>query len=72
MKPSSNSISGVKMSSNANDAMEWNDVLFGTNNLTYYTHETELRMQIYDAMNMAWKLLQIWDLVVLLKKQDGR
>ena len=54
MKPSSNSISGIKMSSNANDAMEWNDVLFEANNLTYYTHKTELRMQRYDAMNMAW------------------
>ena len=53
MKPSSNSISDIKMTSNANDAMERNDVLFETNNLTYYTHETELRMQRYDAMNMA-------------------
>ena len=50
---SSNSISGIKMSSNENDAMELNEVLVGTNNLTYYTHETKLRMQRYDAMNMA-------------------
>ena len=54
MKPSSNSISGIKMSSNANDAMKWNEVLVEANNLTYYTHETDLRMQRYDAMNMAW------------------
>ena len=50
---SSNSISGIKMSSNEYDAMERNDLLFEANNLTYYTHETELRMQRYNAMNMA-------------------
>ena len=41
------------MTSNEYDAMEENDVLFGANNLTYYTHEMELRMQRHDAMNMA-------------------
>ena len=53
MKHSYNDDSGIKMTSNENDAMEWNDVLVETNNLTYYTHETELRMQSYDAMNMS-------------------
>ena len=38
---SSNSISGIKMSSNENDAMEWNEVLVEANNLSY------------DAMNSA-------------------
>ena len=46
--------SAIKMTSNEYDAMEWNAVLAEANNLTYYTHETELRMQRYDAMNMAW------------------
>ena len=41
------------MISNENDAMESNEVLVEANNLTYHTHETELRMQSYDAMNMA-------------------
>ena len=45
--------SGIKMNSNENDAMEINEVLVETNNLTYYTHETDLRMQRYNAMNMA-------------------
>ena len=53
MKHSYNDDSGIKMSSNEYDAMEWNDVLVETNNLTYYTQETELRMQSYDGMNMA-------------------
>ena len=53
MKHSYNDDSGVKMTSNEYDAMELNDVLVETNNLTYYTHETELWMQRYDAMNMA-------------------
>ena len=51
---SSNSISGIKMNSNENDAMEWNEVLVEANNLTYYTHETEQYAASYDAMNMAW------------------
>ena len=54
MKHSYNDDSGIKMSSNEYDSMVWNDVHVKTNNLTYYTHETELRMQSYDAMNMAW------------------
>ena len=41
------------MSSNENYAMEINEVLVETNNLTYYTHEMELQMQSYDAINMA-------------------
>ena len=53
MKHSYNDDSGIKMTSNENDAMELNDVLVEANNLTYYTHETELRMQRYNAMNMA-------------------
>ena len=52
MKHSYNDDSGIKMTSNEYDAMEWNDVLVEANNLTYYTHETELRMQRYDAMKM--------------------
>ena len=52
MKHSYNNDSGIKMTSNEYDAMEWNDVLFEANNLTYYTHETELRVQRCDAMNM--------------------
>ena len=53
MNHSYNDDSGIKMSSNEYGAMEQNDVLVEVNNLTYYTHETELRMQSYDAMNMA-------------------
>ena len=53
MKHSYNDDSGIKMSSNEHDATELNDVLVETNNLTYYTHETELRMRRYDVMNMA-------------------
>ena len=53
MKHSYNDDSSIKMSSNEYDAMEWNDVLVEANDLTYYTHETELRMQSYDSMNMA-------------------
>ena len=41
MKHSYNDDSGSNMSSNEYDAMELNDVLVETNNLTYYTHETE-------------------------------
>ena len=36
-----NDDSGIKMNSNENDAMELNEVLVESNNLTYYTHETE-------------------------------
>ena len=53
MKHSCNDDSGIKMSSNEHDAMELNDVLVEANNLTYYTHKTELRMQRYDALNKA-------------------
>ena len=53
MKHSYNDDSGIKMTSNEYGAMERNDVLVGANNLIYYTHETELQTQRYDAMNMA-------------------
>ena len=53
MKHSYNNDLGIKTDSNEHDAMEWNDVLVEENNLTYYTHKTELRMQRYNAMNMA-------------------
>ena len=53
MKHSYNDDSGIKMSSNEYDAMELNDVLVEANNLTYYTHKTELRMQRYSTSNMA-------------------
>ena len=53
MKHFCNDDSGIKMNSNEHDAMELNDVLVEANNLTYYTHKTELRMQRYNAMNMA-------------------
>ena len=41
------------MNSNEHDVMELNVVLVEMHNSTYYTHETELRMQRYGAMNMA-------------------
>ena len=53
MKHSWDDDSGIKMTSNEYDAMEHNDVLVEGNNLTYYTHKTELRMQRYDGMNMS-------------------
>ena len=53
MKHSYNDDSGIRMTSNENGAMERNDVLVEANNLTYYTHETELRMQRYSRSNMA-------------------
>ena len=56
MKHSYNDDSGIKIISNEFDAMEWNDVLIEANNLTYYTHEMELRMQRYGMTKMAWKL----------------
>ena len=43
------------MSSDENDALEWNDVLSEMNILICYMSKTELRMQSYDAMNMAKK-----------------
>ena len=52
MKHSYNDDSGIKMTLNEYDAMEWNDVLVEANNLTYYTHKTEPHAQSYDAMNM--------------------
>ena len=54
MKHFYNDDSGIKMTSNEYDAMEWNDVLVETNNLTYYTHETERYATSYDAVNMEW------------------
>ena len=62
MKHSCNDDSGINMSSNEYDAMGWNDVLFEANNFTYYPHKTELRMQRYSMMNMAWKLHIFGDL----------
>ena len=53
MKHSYNDDSGIKMTSNEYYAMELNDVLVEANNFTYYTHETELRMQRYNRSNMA-------------------
>ena len=44
------------MNSNDNDAMEWNDVLSETNIFICYMHESELRMQSYDMMNMSKKI----------------
>ena len=41
------------MNLNENDAMEWNDVLSEMNILICYMHESELRMQSYEAMNMS-------------------
>ena len=61
------------MNSNENNAMEWNDVLFEANILICYMPKTELRVQSYDAMNMAKKLgfreekvnrKRIWDLAL--------
>ena len=53
MKHSCNDDSGIKMSSNEYVAMELSEVLVETNNLTYYTHKMELRMQRYGMTNMA-------------------
>ena len=50
---SCNDDSGIKMDSNEHDAMKQNEVLVETNNLTYYTHETEQYAWSYDVMNMA-------------------
>ena len=50
---SCNDDSGIKMDSNEHDAIEGNEVLVETNNLIYYTHETEQYAASYDAMNMA-------------------
>ena len=47
------------MNSNENDAMEWNDVLSEANILICYMHESELRMQSYDTMNMC-----IWNVEI--------
>ena len=41
------------MNSTENDAMEWNDVLSEMNILICYMHESELRMQSYEAMNRS-------------------
>ena len=53
MKHSYDDDSGIKMTSNEYDAMELNDVLVEPNNLTYYTHKTELQMQRDNRSNMA-------------------
>ena len=53
MKHSYNNDPGIKMTTNEHDAMERNEVLFEADNLTYYTHETELWMQRYNMMNMT-------------------
>ena len=53
MKHSYEDDSAIKRESNEYDAMEWNDVLVEANNLKYYMHETELRMQSYDVTNRA-------------------
>ena len=53
MKHFCNDDAGIKMNSNEHGAMERNDALVEMNNLTYYTHEVELRMQRYGMTNMA-------------------
>ena len=50
------------MNSNKNDAMEWNDVLSELNILICYMHESELRMQSYEAMNKSTWIWNFWDL----------
>ena len=54
------------MNSNENDAMEWNDLLSGMNILICYMHESELRMQSYEAMNMSTWIWEIRDLEEIL------
>ena len=44
------------MNSNEKYVMEWNDVLSEMNILICYMHESELRMQSYEAMNMSKKI----------------
>ena len=39
------------MNSNENDAMELNDALSEMNIFIFYMHESELRMQSYEAKN---------------------
>ena len=46
-------MSGIKMRSNENDAMEQNDVLSEMNIFICYMHELELQMQSYRAANMS-------------------
>ena len=53
MKHSCNDDSDLKMNSNEHGAMEQNEVHVESNNLSYYTHETEQCAWRYDAMNMA-------------------
>ena len=43
------------MNSHEHDAMERNEVLVETINLTSYTHEMEQHAWRCDAMNMAWQ-----------------
>ena len=44
------------MSSNENDAMEWNDVLVEANIFIYYMSKSELRMQSYGRSKFVRKL----------------
>ena len=53
MKHSCNDDSGIKMDSSMHGAMEQNEEEIMMNISIYYTHKTKLRMQRYDAMNMA-------------------
>ena len=53
MKPSSNEDLGIKMTSNENGAIEQNEEHHETNNLTYYTRESELHAQSYGISNRA-------------------
>ena len=50
------------MASNEHGAIEQNVEHHETNNLTYYTHETELYAESYDAMNMGMydKNIRTW------------
>ena len=41
------------MTSNEHGAIEQNVEHHETNNLTYYTHKTDMHAQSYDAENMA-------------------
>ena len=69
MNHSSNSISGIKMSSNENDAMRINDILFEANNSVCYTPKTEPRVQRCGMMNMQQNL---WQLRTWTKIGGGR
>ena len=70
MKHSCNDDSGIKMDSNEHDSMELNELLVETNNLTYYTHKTEQRMQSYDMTNSAPEYANFGDLAVFEKETE--